>query len=135
VRVIDLRKVILELQENQTKVKEMDENLSDGLSMSHILGNLPKEYENVADNLARDSTKTITTVTSREDDPAAADDDDDASQHGIGEENEHIENNSTDENQDHNEELPEEGWHEVRAGRETIRYEATPTGQTRSGLT
>jgi gag-polypeptide of LTR copia-type len=59
----DPEKWILELQEKQAKLKEMNENVSDGLLMSHILGNLPKEYENVADNLARDSTKTITTVT------------------------------------------------------------------------
>jgi hypothetical protein len=28
---------------------------------------------------------------------------------------------------------PSEGWHTVKAGRETIVYEATPTAQTRSG--
>ena len=28
---------------------------------------------------------------------------------------------------------PEEGWHTVKTGRETITYEATPTGQTWSG--
>jgi hypothetical protein len=30
--------------------------------------------------------------------------------------------------------LPEEGWHMVKTGRETIHYEARPTSQTRSGL-
>jgi hypothetical protein len=28
---------------------------------------------------------------------------------------------------------PEDGWHIVNAGRETIHYETRPTGQTRSG--
>jgi hypothetical protein len=28
---------------------------------------------------------------------------------------------------------PEDGWHIVNAGRETIHYEARPTGKTRSG--
>jgi hypothetical protein len=29
---------------------------------------------------------------------------------------------------------PDEGWHVVRSGRETIEYEARPTGRTRSGV-
>ncbi|KAG7344883.1 gag-polypeptide of LTR copia-type [Nitzschia inconspicua] len=59
----DPEKWILLLQEKQTKLQVMGETISDGLLMSHILGNLPKEYEHVADNLARDSNKTITSVT------------------------------------------------------------------------
>ncbi|KAG7337993.1 gag-polypeptide of LTR copia-type [Nitzschia inconspicua] len=59
----DPEKWIMLLQEKQTKLQVMGETISDGLLMSHILGNLPKEYEHVADNLARDSNRTITSVT------------------------------------------------------------------------
>ena len=55
----DPEKWILELQQIQSRLKNMNSILSDELLMNHILGNLPKEYEHVADMLARDATKTI----------------------------------------------------------------------------
>jgi hypothetical protein len=54
---------IVELQRMQSKLQEMGENISDGLLMAHILGNLPPEYENVSDNLASQDNKTILSVT------------------------------------------------------------------------
>jgi hypothetical protein len=54
---------IMELQQIQSKLGEMHEFVSDGLLMCYILGNLPVEYENVADNLANDSKKTVSSVT------------------------------------------------------------------------
>jgi hypothetical protein len=53
---------IMELQRKQSKLFEMGERVSDGLLMCHILGNLPSEYENVADQLANDELKTIESV-------------------------------------------------------------------------
>jgi hypothetical protein len=54
---------IMELLQIQPKLGEMLEFVSDGLLMCHILGNLPVEYKNVADNLANDSKKTVSSVT------------------------------------------------------------------------
>ena len=53
---------IMELQRIQSKLSEMGEKVSDGLLMCHILGNLPPAYDNVADNLASDASKTILSV-------------------------------------------------------------------------
>jgi gag-polypeptide of LTR copia-type/Zinc knuckle len=54
---------IIELQRMQSKLAEMGESVSDGLLMAHILGHLPAEYDNVADNLANQDNKTIISVT------------------------------------------------------------------------
>jgi hypothetical protein len=53
---------IIELQRMQVKLEKMGEKVSDGLLMAHILANLPREYENVADQLARDTNKSVKTV-------------------------------------------------------------------------
>jgi hypothetical protein len=53
---------IIDLQELQAKMREMNERVSDGILIAHLLANLPKEYDNVADQLARDQNKTITSV-------------------------------------------------------------------------
>jgi hypothetical protein len=48
---------IIELQELQVKMSEMKERVSDGILIGHILGNLPKEYENEVTNWREIRTK------------------------------------------------------------------------------
>jgi hypothetical protein len=53
---------IIKLQELQAKLAEMGERLTDGTIIAHILAHLPKDYDNVADQLARDKFKTVASV-------------------------------------------------------------------------
>jgi hypothetical protein len=54
----------VDLQQIHSRLKSMNSQsvVSDDLLMNHMLGNLPKVNEQVADVLARDATKTIVSI-------------------------------------------------------------------------
>jgi hypothetical protein len=53
---------VVELQRMQSKKNGMGATVRDKMLMAHILGELPKDYDHVADNLTSQENKTVSSV-------------------------------------------------------------------------